>query len=232
MSPAPEPGGSVRLFDMTEALRSAVRIGALSQDDAIGHLMGTTGVTRQMAADLMRGLLPPPDIMTEWQAARLRLEERISRVLRDGDYTLEGGTEDEQAFIRDALSEPRPKLMRAAMTMSFADGTEVTFEAYQPEQAEARVEPPPLEPDIMHGFGPADPVYLAVASRFGVIDVTLRIKSRENKIRHSRKDPPPMPTEAEFKRLRRERLEYTDSHGGWMSPELRAELARLREEDT
>jgi hypothetical protein len=43
--------------------------------------------------------------------------------------------------------------------------------------------------------------------------------------------PPPaleFPSEEKMRRRRRERLEYTDRNGGWMSPQARAELARMR----
>lgn len=52
--------GSRHLSDMTGALRSAVLAGALSQPDAVGHLMTVSEVGRQMAEDLITGVLPPP----------------------------------------------------------------------------------------------------------------------------------------------------------------------------
>lgn len=40
-----------------------------------------------------------------------------------------------------------------------------------------------------------------------------------------------LPTEEQMRAMRRARLEYTDTHGGWMNAESRAELDALRAAD-
>lgn len=47
---------------LAEALRSAVRAGALREQEAVGHLMSTCAVSPEEAAALMAGLPPGEDL--------------------------------------------------------------------------------------------------------------------------------------------------------------------------
>lgn len=51
--------------EMAEALRSAVKAGALRRQEAIGHLIGTCAVSPETAAALMAAELPPSSPQAE-----------------------------------------------------------------------------------------------------------------------------------------------------------------------